>query len=247
MRRGLRPAQACLFSVGRTVFMKKILVIEDETQLRSHLLTILTEEAFATIGAGDGVTGLQLAATHRPDLVLCDIDLPELNGHGVLRALRAEPATAAIPLIFLTAQDSRAEMRAGMNLGADDYLTKPFLIDELLTAIAVRLLRREQCHLPNFRAVFTSPRPLEALGLTRREAEVLFWTAQSKTNPEISLLLTMSTATVKKHLQHIFAKIGVENRAAAMLMALETLGRANDLPRFRGRGGVIAADSRARQ
>ena len=205
--------------------MKTILVVEDDAQLREYLLTILEAESFFVLSAGDGRAGLKLARRRLPDLILCDVDLPGMDGHELLRALRAESHTAAIPLIFLTAQDAHDDQRIGMNLGADDYLTKPFRVADLTAAIAARLLRRQQRQATALRTLFTSPRPLEELGLTPREAEVLFWVAQSKTNPEIGLLLEMSTETVKKHLQHVYAKIGVENRAAALLCALETLGR----------------------
>lgn len=118
--------------------MKKILVIEDEQTLREDILEILEFENFQTIGAENGTIGVQLARAERPDLIICDIMMPELDGYGVLIDLHSEPSTANIPFIFLTAKTGRSEMRRGMELGADDYLTKPFTQPELIAAIKAR-------------------------------------------------------------------------------------------------------------
>lgn len=123
--------------------MTKILVIEDELPIRSKIETILEYEGYDVVGAGDGVEGVKLAQTESPDLVICDVLMPEMNGYGALSALRSNVSTAAIPVIFLTAAASRADMRKGMELGADDYITKPYTVDELLTAVRTRLLRRD--------------------------------------------------------------------------------------------------------
>ena len=119
--------------------MKKILVIEDETRTRNLFLNCLKTEGFNTIGAENGLVGVQKAQFELPDLVICDINMPMLDGYGVLNTLRQDPVTAIIPFIFLTAKDTKAELRQGMQLGADDYLTKPCTVEELLGAIAVRL------------------------------------------------------------------------------------------------------------
>ncbi|MBD2095486.1 EAL domain-containing protein [Trichocoleus sp. FACHB-591] len=122
--------------------MKKILVIEDDLPVRENILELLEAEAFDAIGAENGAVGVQMARKHLPDLILCDVMMPELDGHGVLATLRTEPATAAIPFIFLTAKADKTDFRQGMNLGADDYLTKPCTADELLGAIAARLQKQ---------------------------------------------------------------------------------------------------------
>ncbi len=122
---------------GKT--MKNILVIEDETKTRNLFLSCLKSEGFYTIGAENGVVGIQRARECSPDLVLCDILMPELDGYGVLNTLRKDPVTAVIPFIFLTVTLTKSELRKGMNLGADDYLTKPCSVEELLGAIAARL------------------------------------------------------------------------------------------------------------
>lgn len=202
--------------------MTKILIIEDEPAMRANLEDILELEGFLPLLAANGREGIRLAREQQPDLVLCDILMPDINGYAVLEALRAEPATVRIPFVFLTAKGARAELREGMEMGADDYLIKPVRVEELLRAINTRLERRRQ-QKEEFKAEFKSPRPLEGLGLTPREAEILFWVAQGKTNTEIGTILQISPATAKKHLENIYSKLGTENRASATLRALETL------------------------
>lgn len=129
--------------------MKTILIIEDDETIRNNLLEILELEGFRGIGAEHGQLGISKAKAFLPDLILCDICMPELDGYGVLSALRCHPQTATIPLIFLTAKSERQEMRRGMNLGADDYLIKPCSVAELLAAISSRLekhLALTQCY-----------------------------------------------------------------------------------------------------
>jgi class 3 adenylate cyclase len=122
---------------------KKILVVEDEAGIRNNILLMLKIERFAALGAENGRIGLDMARRHLPDLILCDINMPEMNGFSVLEALRAEPRFADTPFVFLTALDDRANQRRGMNLGADDYLTKPFTRDELMAAVNARLRKHE--------------------------------------------------------------------------------------------------------
>jgi DNA-binding NarL/FixJ family response regulator len=204
--------------------MKKILVIEDESEMRRNLTTILRLEKFHPLPAENGRVGLELAKKERPDLILCDVMMPELDGYGVIAALRADAETVTIPFIFLTAKGEKPDKRAGMNLGADDYLTKPVAKADLLAAIHSRLQRAVQQTVPEFKPNFHSAGPLEeVLGLTPRVAETLLWLAQGKTNGEIAIILGNTESTVKKHVLEIFDKLGVETRTAAGLRALEVL------------------------
>lgn len=123
--------------------MAKILVIEDEESIRENILDLLEAENFEGIGAINGKVGIKLANEQIPDLILCDMMMPEVDGHGVLKALRAEPLTATIPFIFLTAKAEKSDVRMGMELGADDYITKPCTPQELLKAIAIRLEKQK--------------------------------------------------------------------------------------------------------
>ncbi|PHJ60113.1 diguanylate cyclase [Nostoc linckia z18] len=119
--------------------MPKILIIEDEESVRENILDLLEAEDFETIAAANGKIGLDLAISEVPDLILCDMMMPEIDGYQVLTALRQDPITATIPFIFLTAKSAKSDFRRGMDLGADDYITKPFTRAELLSAIMNRL------------------------------------------------------------------------------------------------------------
>lgn len=122
--------------------MTKILVIEDEDQIREIILEMLDAENFDAISAENGHIGLQLALEQIPDLILCDVMMPEFDGYSLITALRQNPATKTIPFIFLTAKASKTDLRQGMELGADDYLPKPFTVEELMGAISTRLEKK---------------------------------------------------------------------------------------------------------
>lgn len=122
--------------------MKKVLIIEDELVVRESILNILKGENFEVIEAENGRLGLKTAISEVPDLILCDLMMPEMDGYNVLTALREEAVTATIPFIFLTAKAGKVNFRHGMDLGADDYLTKPFSRAELLSAIFSRLSKQ---------------------------------------------------------------------------------------------------------
>jgi YesN/AraC family two-component response regulator len=119
--------------------VKKIMVIEAKSETRNFLLKSLKAEGFYTIGAENGLLGIQRAQAELPDLIISEIIIPKLDGYGVLSMLRQNPTTAIIPFIFVTAKGTWTDIRKGMDLGADDYLTKPCTIEELLRAIAIRL------------------------------------------------------------------------------------------------------------
>jgi CRP/FNR family transcriptional regulator, polysaccharide utilization system transcription regulator len=119
--------------------MKTILLIEDNQEVRENTAEILELASYKVLTAENGKIGVDLAKNKLPDLIICDVMMPELDGYGVLHVLSKNPQTAGIPFIFLTAKAEREDMRKGMNLGADDYLTKPFDDLELLDAVEIRL------------------------------------------------------------------------------------------------------------
>lgn len=123
--------------------MKKILIIEDNKDIRENIAEILELDGFEVIQASNGKEGVEKAVSEELDLIICDIMMPELDGYGVLHILGKKETTASIPFIFLTAKTERADMRKGMILGADDYLTKPFEDTELLDAVDARLKKTE--------------------------------------------------------------------------------------------------------
>jgi DNA-binding NarL/FixJ family response regulator len=200
----------------------RILVIEDEPQMLRNLTTILRIEGFHPIPADNGARGLELARIHPPDLILCDRMMPGMDGFAVLAELRSKAETAAIPFVFLTARGERDDVRAGMVHGADDYLTKPVKVDELVSAVRTRLARRREAVAVEGGTTRrpTSAAELLRLGVSEREADVLFWLIEGKGNADIGAILGIAPSTVKKHLEHIFEKLGVENRTAAIMAAL---------------------------
>ncbi|HYH15254.1 MAG TPA: response regulator [Flavisolibacter sp.] len=123
--------------------MKTILVIDDNNDLRENTAEILDLAGYKTLTAENGKRGVDVAIKEKPDLIVCDIMMPELDGYGVLHLLRKHPETQQIPFIFLTAKTERSDFRKGMEMGADDYVTKPFEDIELLNAIEVRLKKSE--------------------------------------------------------------------------------------------------------
>lgn len=200
--------------------------------MRRNIALMLELEGYEVFTADNGRAGLVVVKAQRLDLILCDVMMPELDGYGVVQALRADPATATIPFVFLTARGDKADVRIGMNFGADDYLTKPVIRDDLLAAVHSRLARAQAVADKikvateangGFHPDFSSPAPLRTLGLTEREAEVLLWVAQGKSNGDVATILGLSEKTVKQHLGVVFQKLGVEGRNAATLRALEVL------------------------
>src|SRR5476651_2433091 len=122
---------------------KKILIIEDNNDIRENVVEILELAGYQVFEANNGKKGVDLAVKNLPDIILCDIMMPELDGYGVLYMLNKNPETATIPFIFLTAKAERLDLRKGMEMGADDYLTKPFDDMDLLSAIETRLKKKE--------------------------------------------------------------------------------------------------------
>ena len=125
---------------------KTILIIEDEDDIRNDLARALNLSGFNTLIAENGRVGVEVANKYKPDLIISDIMMPELDGFGVLDELQKDPSTNTIPFIFLTARTARDDVRGGMDLGADDYITKPFDIDELLRAIEKRMHKQSMAH-----------------------------------------------------------------------------------------------------
>lgn len=123
---------------------KRILIIEDNDDIRDGTAEILTLAGYDVLVAANGKLGAEKALKESPDLIICDVMMPELDGYGVLYLLNKNPDTAAIPFIFLTAKAERIDMRKGMEMGADDYLTKPFDDIELLNAIESRLSKKQK-------------------------------------------------------------------------------------------------------
>src|SRR3954465_9316637 len=122
---------------------KTILVIEDNNEIRENTAEILELAGYHALTAENGKQGVDIALREKPAVIICDIMMPELDGYGVLHLLRKNAATESTPFIFLTAKTERSDFRKGMEMGADDYITKPFDDSELLSAVEARLKRLE--------------------------------------------------------------------------------------------------------
>lgn len=123
--------------------MPKILIVDDDAQLRSTIQMVLKLKGYEVMEADNGATALKLARAALPDLIISDINMPQADGYAALTELRKDPATAAIPLILMTGESEAAGMRKGMELGADDFLTKPFAMNALLKAVEARLKKHD--------------------------------------------------------------------------------------------------------
>jgi CRP/FNR family transcriptional regulator, polysaccharide utilization system transcription regulator len=144
--------------------MKKILIIEDNDDIRENLAEILDLAGYQTFTAENGKIGVEQAERILPDLILCDVMMPVLDGFGTLNILHKKPQTADIPFIFLTAKSEKADFRYGMNLGADDYITKPFESNELLQVVEMRLKKSEKIKITtDFSQFVNEAKGLEAL------------------------------------------------------------------------------------
>ncbi|MCL4145124.1 UNVERIFIED_CONTAM: hypothetical protein GTU68_036861, partial [Idotea baltica] len=121
--------------------MKTVLIIEDDIVLRDNTAELLALSGYKVLKASNGKKGVAIAKKQHPDIIVCDIMMPELDGYGALKLLSKSSLTKYIPFIFLSAKTERSDVRKGMNLGADDYITKPFTEDELISAIESRLAK----------------------------------------------------------------------------------------------------------
>lgn len=208
---------------------KKILIIEDQAPMRRNVALMLELEGYETCTAENGREGIEVARREHPDLVLCDVMMPGMDGYAVVQAMRDDEMFDNTPFIFLTAKSDKDDIRLGMNSGADDYLGKPVVRDDLLAAVQTRLARAEAlkkrlAESGAFKPDFNRPDLLQkAWELTPRESEVLIWVAQGKSNADVAEILGMSEKTAKHHLGSCFRKMGVESRNAAALAALEAL------------------------
>lgn len=143
--------------------MTTILIIEDNEEVRENTAEILELSDYKVLTAENGKIGVSLAKKELPDLIICDVMMPELDGYGVLHILGKDPSTSNIPFIFLTAKAEKDDFRKGMNLGADDYLTKPFDDLELLDAIEIRLKKKQQAGVGQSSTLANNPPPPKGL------------------------------------------------------------------------------------
>ncbi len=190
-----------------------ILIVEDDPDLSGNVALILRMEGFDVITAVNGAAGLAAMRSRRPDLILCDILMPEIDGYAFHRAVNADGSFAGIPFIFISALNDLDNLRKGMQAGADDYLCKPFSAEQLVAAVSARLQRFAKLVGSTERQAI-SPAQLQALRhVSQRELQVLLMVARGATSRQIGELFGISPKTVEVHRSKLMKKLDANNAA----------------------------------
>lgn len=203
-----------------------ILIVEDDPLLSCNMELILKMEGYNVRMASDGYSGLIMADQYKPDLILCDIMMPGMDGYAFHKSIKTRPALANTLFIYVTALSEREQVRQGMLAGADDYLPKPFTAQELLAAVTTRL-KRWAALLETGGQNRITPTQRDILQkITPREREVLLLVARGVTTKDIGAQLFISPRTVEVHRAQLMKKLGATNAAALARWAdlLETIG-----------------------
>ena len=197
--------------------MTTVLLVDDNPKYLKDALPYYGYDVFT---AADGIQALKILSQNKFDIILLDVMMPNMNGWETLKEIRKHVETKDVPVIMITAVDEEQKMVAGLRNGADDYIIKPFILQNLLARMEAVLRRsRRQENLPK-ELPFTSPdKPLQTL--TSREKEVLQMAAKGANNKEIAEKLVLSEVTVKSHMNSIFKKLKVTNRTQAVLLAIQ--------------------------
>ena len=209
-----------------------ILIVDDTPDNLALLSDALGEVGYMVLVALDGLSALNRIQRRRPDLILLDAMMPGLDGFETCQRIKADPDTADIPVLFMTALTDSEHVVKGFAAGGIDYVTKPINTEEVLARVASHL--RTARILQTARAasqaqpLTLNDEPAHAMlsarfQLTEREVEVLRWVACGKTNRDIGDILGLSPRTVNKHLEHVYIKLGVETRTAATSVALSAM------------------------
>ncbi|MEY3298625.1 MAG: hypothetical protein RLZZ597_1885 [Cyanobacteriota bacterium] len=214
--------------------MTKILVIEDNKSIQDNIKEILELEGFQVITADNGLLGVLMARAEHPNLIICDVVMPELDGYGVLEQLRQDSTTATIPFIFLTAKAEIPDLRQGMDLGADDYLTKPFAPSDLRKAVTMRLekqaLMMEKYHQERERALQYQRQAQERQTLLETQEDFLrkiivdLRDPLSNINIAIQLLANSQDDEVRKRYLHI-----LKEECSREILMLNQMAQLQDL------------------
>lgn len=214
----------------RTVADRGVILIVDDTPDNLALLSDALDDAgYMVLVALDGLSALNRIQRRRPDLILLDAMMPGLDGFETCRRIKAQPETADIPVLFMTALTDSEHVVEGFEAGGIDYVTKPIHPDEVLARVAAhlrtaRILQSARAASQPLDISLSNEPAYEALSsrfaLTEREVEVLSWVACGKTNRDIGDILGLSPRTVNKHLEHVYVKLGVETRTAAAAVAI---------------------------
>ncbi len=205
----------------------RILVVEDEKNIREGLEELLSLSNFEVQTAADCNEALNYINHTIPHVILCDVVMPTCTGYSLLQQLQLDDRHKNIPFIFLSARAELEQIRYGMNLGADDYITKPFDVDQLLTAINVRLNKREQLAESQMQEAdpekSVRKKELEGLlaNISKSEWRVLELLSNNFSSPEISEKLFLSNKTVQNHRANMVKKLGMEGQNTLLSFAVE--------------------------
>ena len=213
-----------------------ILVIEDENDLRDSVCELIEHFGYEAISAATGVEGLRLILERTPDVVLCDIMLPDIDGYELMRRIKEIPHTvfnnkvnllSSIAFIFLSAKATHSDIRIGMNLGADDYICKPFSSDELLNCIRARLdklqkIRKAQINDLSLDAINPEFVDRELQALTKKEARIFDLIALGYTSEEIARILFLSRRTIENHRGNISRKLKLQGPKSLISYAIRS-------------------------
>ena len=207
-----------------------VLIVDDLPENLSMLHDALDDAGYKVLVATNGESALARARQTLPNVILLDAVMPGIDGFEVARRLKADFSTQHIPIVFMTGLTETEHVVAAFEAGSSDYVTKPIRPPEVLARIAAHLrtsrqLQEASRNMPDALDDATlAARLIAAFALTPREAEVLFWVIKGKTNRDIGDILGTSPRTVNKHLEHVFEKLGVENRTAAARVAMGRVG-----------------------
>lgn len=191
--------------------MYSILIVEDDPSLLANIEVILEMEGYTVMTAGNGVSGLAVVRDQRPDLILCDILMPEMDGHAFFEAIKAIPENEDTPFIFISALSDHANMRKGLLAGADDYLVKPFTTDELLATVSTQMRKFQATHQPKGGLDVSPEKILVLRQISKREREILILVGKGVTSKVIAEQLFISPRTVDVHRYRLMKKLGVTN------------------------------------
>ncbi len=191
--------------------MYSILIVEDDPSLMTNMEVILGMEGYAVLTARDGVSGLAVVREQRPDLILCDILMPGMDGHVFFEAIKTLPENAHTAFIFISALSDHSHLRRGILAGADDYLVKPFSTNELLATVSSQVRKIETLY-PQKANLDVSPEDISLLRqISKREREILFLVGRGVTSKAIADQLFISPRTVDVHRYRLMKKLGVTN------------------------------------
>lgn len=200
---------------------QKILVIDDDKFFGETVSDALNLAGYITFLAQNGIEGLDSVHSFKPDLILCDITMPYLNGLSLTEILRKDSNYDDIPIIFMTALTSPSDVRSGMQLGADDYMTKPFTVNELIATVQARLDRIKKIKLASSDDSAQNQEIVEQLNaLTRSEKTIMKLIASGKTSEEIANIVFTSIKTVENHRHNIAAKLNLKGKNSLLKYVL---------------------------